>query len=287
MPRKKLTAVFVAKVQPPTEKTREDYYDTTLPSFGLRVGQKRKSYFVMVRTLKAGKWTMTRATLGHANELDLADARAQAREAIKRAEQGKAPIEVKHERRTALEDESRNSFAAVREDFLTKYRTRQKRRPSERTLTEWRRVLESDLFTTWADMPLAKITRRDVMDVTDTLMDRGHETAANRYLGYLRQMMRWAVDRDIIESDPTARVRKPGAEATRDRVLTLGEIRAIWHATEPTQANKGDLFGPIVRLLLLTGQRRNEVAAMRWDEIDRDTWTLPAARSESTVYADE
>jgi integrase len=53
-------------------------------------------------------------------------------------------------------------------------------------------------------------------------------------------------------------------------------MRAIWRGTEPTQANHGDLFTGIVRILMLTGQRREEVGGMRWSEIDGETWTLPA-----------
>jgi integrase len=80
--------------------------------------------------------------------------------------------------------------------------------------------------------------------------------------------------------DPTADVDKPGAEASRERVLGLDELRAIWAATAATQSNKGDLFAGIVKVLALTGQRRNEVAGMAWAELDLEAalWSLPAER---------
>jgi hypothetical protein len=88
MAKKKLTAVFVEKVQLPLGADRIDYHDTVLSGFGLRVGRKKRAYFVMVRSLRNGKWTMTRATLGTTAELSLVQARESAREAIERAQQG-------------------------------------------------------------------------------------------------------------------------------------------------------------------------------------------------------
>ncbi len=271
MPRKRFTVPFVENVSPPTGKPQEDYFDTVLPAFGLRVGRKRKTYFVMVRALKNGAWTMTRTNLGTASELDLPTARRQAQEAMARAAQGLAPNAVRAERKAAQIDESRNSFAAVVGEFLTKYRGRQNRKPAPRTMAEIKRVLESDLFTDWRARPMAQVTRRDVMDALDVLVERGAEVMANRTLAYLSMLFAWALNREIIAVDPTAGIKKPGVERSRERVLTLEEMRAIWRGTEPSQANHGDLFTGIVRILMLTGQRRDEVAGMRWSEIDGAT----------------
>lgn len=142
-------------------------------------------------------------------------------------------------------------------------------------------MLESDLFAAWRTRPLAGITKRDVMDVLDVLVERGSEVMANRTLAYFSMLFGWALNREIITVDPTARIKKPGAEQSRERVLTLEEMRAIWQGTEPTQANHGELFTGIVRILMLTGQRREEVGGMRWSEIDGATWTLPAERTKN------
>lgn len=283
MPKKRFTVPFVEKVLPPTDKPQEDYFDTVLPAFGLRVGRKRKTYFVMVRVLRDGEWKMTRANIGTTAELDLASARQQAQEAMDRAAKGFAPAEVKVERKAAQADESRNTFSAVRDEFLTKYRGRQNRKPAPRTLAEIKRVLNTDLFTGWNDRPLAKISRRDVLDVLDVLVERDAEVMANRTLAYLSMLFGWALHREIITTDPTDNIKKPGSEQSRERVLSLDELRAIWQATEPTQANHGDLFTGIVRILMLTGQRREEVGGMRWSELDLSaaTWTLPVSRTKN------
>src|SRR5262249_3973975 len=99
---------------------------------------------------------------------------------------------------------------------------------------------------------------------------------ANRTLAAIRKMFNWAVARDIMAASPCAGVKPPTAERSRDRVLTDPELRAVWQAADKI----GGTFGALVQLLILTGQRRDEVAGMRWSEIDLDgcRWTLAPER---------
>jgi integrase len=238
---------------------------------------------MILRTLQAGTWKQQRITLGKYPTVSLAEARQLATAARTRAERGENPAAVRQEQRAELEKESRNSFAVVRDEFFVKYRGRQNRQPAPRTLQEIKRVLNSDLFANWQHRPVAKITRRDVLDVLDTLVARGAEVMANRTLAYLSMFFGWAMDRDMIQENPTDKIKKPGAEKSRERVLSLDELRAVWQGIAPTQSNKGDLFATIVKILLLTGQRRDEVAGMRWPELNLDAgqWTLPAHRTKN------
>ena len=284
MPTLRLTDAAVKRLKTLDDVDRTEYWDLATPGLGLRVSASgAKSWVMILRTLKAGTWQQQRVTLGKYPSVSLAEAHHMALEARTRAEQGADPASVRKEQRAELEKDSRNTFAAVVADFLSKYRTRQKRKPADRTLAELKRVLGSDLFAAWADRPMVQITRRDIMDAADALVEQGHETAANRYLTYLKMLFGWAVERGILADDPTTGVKKPGAETSRARVLSAEELRAVWYATAPTQANKGDLFGPIVQTLMLTGQRRNEVAGMRWAEVDvaAGLWTLPAGRAKN------
>ena len=222
-----------------------------------------------------------RVTLGKYPARGLAEARQLALQARTVAEQGGNPAEVIKDTRAALVEASRNSYGAVLDEFLAKYRGRQNRRPAPRTLAEIRRVLGSELFADWRERPLAKVTRRDVLDVLDTLVGRGSEVMANRTLAYLGMLFGWATHRGILSDDPTDKIKKPGAESSRARVLSPKELRAIWQASAPTQAKHGDLFEGIVKLLMLTGQRREEVGSMRWAEIDGTSWNLPGARTKN------
>lgn len=277
-----MTDAAVQKLKAPTDAPRCEYWDKTTKGLGLRVSHTgARSWVMIVRSLKAGEWTQQRVTLGTYPALSLADARKAALDARTRAEQGQDPADGTKTQRKALETASRNTFAAVRDEFLTKYRGRQQRRPAPRTMAEIKRVLDSDLFAAWTDRPLAEVTRRDVLDVLDVLVERGSEVMANRTLAYLGMLCAWSMDREIIKTDPTDGIKKPGAEQSRERVLSPVELRAIWQATAPTQANHGDLFESIIKVLMLTGQRRDEVAGMRWAEIDGTTWTLPAGRTKN------
>ena len=98
-------------------------------------------------------------------------------------------------------------------------------------------------------------------------------------LAQIRKLFNWALDRGIIESTPIARVarRTKPKERARDRWLDKGDIKAVWSATDQL----GYPFGPFVKMLLLTGQRRSEVANMRWDEIDNGVWTIPSTKTKN------
>jgi integrase len=97
---------------------------------------------------------------------------------------------------------------------------------------------------------------------------------ANRVHGIVRKFFNWCIEHDLIANSPVAGVRAPNKEVSRDRVLTDDELRTVWRAVET------DPHAAIVQLLILTGQRRSEVAGMMWSEIDLDAalWTLPRER---------
>ena len=120
------------------------------------------------------------------------------------------------------------------------------------------------------------ITRRDVLDVLDRVVDGGAPIAANRTLSAMRKLFNWCVPRDIIAVSPCAGVKPPTPERSRDRVLSDDELRLVWRAADKIAWP----FGLLVKLLALTGQRRDEVAKMRWDELDLEAglWTLPRER---------
>jgi integrase len=102
---------------------------------------------------------------------------------------------------------------------------------------------------------------------------------ANRVFAYVRKFFNWCVSRDLIAASPCAGVRPPTPEQDRDRVLSDEEVRVLCLAAETL----GWPFGPFVTMLLLTAQRLNEVAGMRWSELDLAAalWTLPAGRAKN------
>jgi integrase len=139
-------------------------------------------------------------------------------------------------------------------------------------------TIEDGLVDLWGDRDLASIRKRDVIAFLGTFVDRDKGYMANRVLAALRKMFNWAVGQDIITASPCTGIERPTAEVSRERVLTKGELRLIWNAAGADGI--GWPFGPIIRLLILTGQRRTEVGEMRWSEIDLEnkTWKLPRGR---------
>jgi integrase len=137
-------------------------------------------------------------------------------------------------------------------------------------------IAKNGITARWQDRKITEIRRADIIALLDDTVDRGAPIIANRTLAVLRKLFNWTIERDLIEASPCAGVRPPAEEKSRDRVLSDDELRKVWKATEEL----GSPFGNIIQLLILTGQRRDEVGAMEWSEIDleKGLWTLPRGR---------
>jgi integrase len=168
---------------------------------------------------------------------------------------------------------------------------------------EAERVIRAEFVARWGDRPAADILPAEVAAAVRAIVDRDARYQAHNALGYLRRMYTWAIGTHQfgLDHSPVDRLRPAdliGRRWARDRVLTDDELRALWDATggpagvealaaalarHPARdplAPAGYPFGPMVRMLILTGQRRGEVAAARWSEfdLDRALWTIPAER---------
>lgn len=128
----------------------------------------------------------------------------------------------------------------------------------------------------WRTRSIREITRRDVRDLLDRIIARGAPGAANHTLAAVRKLFSWAAEQDIIASSPCADLKPPSKTFSRDRVLSDNELQLVWRAAEAI----GWPFGPMVHLLALTLQRRNEVAEIDRGEIDlaKRTWVIPRGR---------
>jgi integrase len=98
----------------------------------------------------------------------------------------------------------------------------------KRTAAEDERMLNRDVLPKWGDRSVRSITRRDVRDILERVVDRGSPIAANRLLEVVRRMFNWGIQHDWLAGNPAAQIEKPGVEQSRDRVLTNDEIRALW-----------------------------------------------------------
>jgi integrase len=131
------------------------------------------------------------------------------------------------------------------------------------------------------DKAASHIGKVEINDILDAFIDRDAPIAANRTLAVVKKLYRWALSRGYVDRDPCEGIAKPGGERKRDRVLSDEELAKVWFAADGISYP----FGPAIRLLILTGARRQEVGAMRWSEVDLkpSTWTLPAERAKNGV----
>ncbi|MGB3271805.1 MAG: integrase arm-type DNA-binding domain-containing protein [Xanthobacteraceae bacterium] len=235
------------------------------------------------------------AALDQANTL--AGARKLATEAAQQVARGNDPAKAKKREKAAArrraenaELRDRDTVEAVARQFIDKYARRHTRESSWVQTARLigfkpdpddpkklvRTTSGGEVLSEWGDRTVHDITRRDVLDLLDGIVSRGSPVTANRVLAAIRKMFNWAVARDILPTSPCAGVKPPSAEQSRDRVLTDDELRLVWKGCDAI----GEPFGPLVKALILTLQRREEVAGMRRDELrpqDR-LWVIPAAR---------
>lgn len=269
MKAKRLTTAMVERVKPPAAG-RVDYFDVQLPGLGLRVSSKgTKSWTFMYRC--QGK--QRRQTFGRYPGLGLVEARREARkimDTLDRREDPKAEVEV-------FDAVEATAFSVVAERFDAEYRQRKNTPDIAR---DGRSVMVRHILPTWGDREIASIRRRDVIDLLDLAASNSvAESTLNRILKEVRKLFSWAIEEGLVDASPVQNVRMPAPQAERDRVLTDIELAAIWNATFVI----GYPFGPMVRLLMLTAQRRREAARATWSQfdLDRATWTIPAAHSKS------
>ena len=250
MPTQSLTDVTVRTLAlPPSGQVT--YWDTTLPGFGVRVSKGGTKSFVLVHGTHR-----RRTTIGRYPTVSLKEARLQARKLLAQKALG---IEERQSQKI--------TFAEVRARFLAACKL--KNRP--RTVEDYRRRL--DRHFKFGDRKLEEISRDDIQKrlaaAKDTPAEQLHAFVA------MRTMLNWAVREDLLDTSPISKMRPPSTMPSRERVLSDAELSALYKAAREHPYP----FGPIVSLLILTGQRRGEIAALRWDWINdtERTITLPAS----------
>jgi integrase len=259
--RRQLSQQTVDRLSPDPKRTIERP-DHLWPALRLVV-QPTGSRSFAVRTRIHGrtvKITLDKRAIG----TDLVKARDAARDLLAKIAAGRDPRAERTERK------ERGTVAEVTADYVERHLKRNTRR--------WRdaeQMLKRDVLPQWGTRPMASITRRDVLDLVDGVLDRGSPVSANRVLSRIKALFNWAIARSVVEHNPAFGIKEPHREQPREKTLSEAELRAIWGAFNAM----GHPFGPLCKLLLLTAQRRGEVAAMRWDQLDFSdaVWRLEAS----------
>jgi integrase len=261
----RLTSQTISKIAVPPGKTEITVIDERLPNFGLRV-----------RASGARTWTVSyratsglnrRVVLGSVAELTPAQAFRAAQDALAKV---RLSIDIVGEKQ-AKRDKAAETFAL----HLARYLEAKRAELAPRTMVELERFLNV-YAAPWHRKPIAEIDRRTVAVRLAEIARKHGPGASNRFRAAVSGYLGWAMREGLLESNPVAATNKQPENGARSRTLSDLELAAIWKA-----ADNGTQYGAILRLLMLTGARRDEVGGLRWSEIEGDLITLPPERTKS------
>jgi integrase len=269
-----LTDAKVRSLKPAPNGKPYDVKDTQVPGLRVRVMGSGQRSFVLLGRFPSSPHP-TRRALGMYGDLTLEDAREKAAAWRKLIGKGVDPqVQEERDRQSVLRQQ-RTTFAAVAEDFI------KDKLPSERKGEEVERDIRREFLPRWGKRPVAEITAQDVRDVVKAAKDRGAPYQAHNLLVLARRLFSWAIDQQAygLDASPCDRLKPKaiiGKKIFRTRILGDDELRLFWRVT----GRLGYPYGPLFRMLALTGQRKSEVAEARWCEIDlaKKLWTIPAER---------
>ena len=148
-----------------------------------------------------------------------------------------------------------------------------------KSASETIRILRREMLPEFGTRAVSELNRIDIDRLIHSIQGRGAPIMANRTFAAIRKFLGWCVGRGVLENSPCEGMRAPSREKSRERVLSDDELKSILQAA----ANLGHPFGGIVKMLGLTGQRRNEVGLMTWDQLDmaKGQWVIPAERAKN------
>ncbi len=267
---KTLTAKAVEKMRPNPDQ-RLEIPDGLLPGLYFIVQPSgAKSWAVRFRT--NGK--TAKVTLGRFPAIELAKARELARDHFEAVAKGRDPAA---EKRAAKGTGKAIALPTTVGGLCDLYVERH----LKRNVRRWENAkgeIENHIRPRLGNLAMATLTRAHVREMTREIGE-AYPVAANRALARLRAVLNWAVAEDLVEANVAAGIKRPTREIPVDRILSDTELRAVWDATEGLQYPAREF----ARLLILSGQRRDDVRLMCWDEIDLDnrSWTIPADRYKS------
>jgi integrase len=272
-----LTISQIERAAPPP-KGRIVLWDGKLPGFGCRVFPSGRRSFILRYRLPGSRQKLT-ATLGTYGLVTLPQARKRAEEMLATVKLGGDPQAERRAREAAgpmlTVRELVQRYVAALKGGMVKTGRSNGRPPVPAYVADT--VVHLDRFAArYGRQPADQITRSEVVSLLNEHADR--PSVHRRMHGAISRIYTWARGAELVIGKPAEDIVTARAPA-RERVLSLAELAAIWQAAEMLEP----LYRDLVQVMILTGQRRNEVAGMRWGEIElvRELWTLPGGRTKA------
>lgn len=255
---KRLTETGVARINP--ESGRHEIADELVTGLTLRVSTSGvKSWYFIYRL--GGK--QRRMLLGHYPDISLRQARDIVRQGKEQMAYGNDPYSLRQKKimEQIRKEEDGLTIEKLSADFIERYA-----KPKNRTWKGTQQLIENHILPAFGGKTAKDLRRKEIIELLDKLAASDAPSAANHVLATLRKIYNWAIERDMLEFNPCSNIKRPVTIQERERVLTREEIRHLWETAEKI----GYPYGPVLQLLLLTGQRRGEIATLRWSYIDLD-----------------
>lgn len=262
---RQLTELMVDKLKPPTERQYDNYYDTIVPRLVLRVNRGgTKAWHVLF--YENGKPRTHQ--LNRYPYLKVREAREQARLFLGNPQKALAQVDA-------------GSFADVAANWIKRHvdgnPNADPPRPPLRSKPEIVRCLKKYVLPRWSAKPFAEITRRDVINLLDEIEDNNGPVQADQVLAHISSICAWYQSRndDYVSPIVKGMKRSKQSDRARARVLDDPELRAVWKA-----ASACGIFGALVQVLLLTGQRLGKVSGMQHEDVADGVWTIRTEKRE-------
>lgn len=213
-------------------------------------------------------------TIGRYPKVSLATARTASSKIKEKIERGIDPrIDIKSERRANKEAYTVKDLV---EEYLEKHAKLKKR-----SWKEDERILNKDVVPKWGRRKAKDINRLEINLLLDSIVERGAPIQANMTLAVIRKMFNFAIGRSILAFNPCLGIPSPSKPNQRNRVLSETELKEFWFRLDNARMAKGTKL--ILKLQLVTAQRKGEVAGAKWDDIDlkKGWWTISAEKAKN------
>jgi len=249
---------------------RYEVWETNGKGFGLRVSPTGRKSWLFIYRFDAVSRRMTLGTYPGLTLSEAHTAHAKAKEKLgKGIDPGVLHLQAKAEHRGAP------TIGNLADEYI------EKRSKKKKAWREEKRILDKDVVPKWRNRKAKDIKRRDVILLLDGIVERGSPIMANRTLGVLQRIFKFGIGRGILEATPCTVIEKPGEENERDRVLSADEIKEFWFGLDNCEMAEGTKLA--LKLLLVSLQRKSEVAQAEWREFDFNSnwWTIPKTKTKN------
>src|SRR5918993_5779584 len=246
------------------------WWDQDLKGFGLKLTPAGRKVFLVQYRPAGDRGNPRKYTIEELGSVTPHQARIEAQRVLAERAAGRDPQSEKQISKRRIASEQVTNLV---QEFLARHAAQ------NRTAAETIRIMNREVLPYWGSWTVGEVRKRDVIALLDRVRERGSPIMANRVLAAGRKFFNWCIGRGILEMSPCSGITAPAREQPRHRVLSDEELSLVLEAARQISFP----FGSIVKVLALTGQRRDEVGRMAWEHLDfsRQLWVIPGEHAKN------